>query len=172
MTAAWGEGGAGCAAVISDPDAGVLAMLTGMGSLSYGELGGERMKLGLMLNDPDEEHECFSDNTRNSHCYDSPDIRNVSLGNYTRVGGSVVEGPSLSDLVVAADPSIDAQLSAELDASVAALDTVKAAAEAGLAYDQMLAAVNTDGEALIMVAVGALVAQTALIDRAVTALGL
>ena len=25
-----------------------------MGSLSYGELAGERMKLGLMLNDPEE----------------------------------------------------------------------------------------------------------------------
>jgi len=172
MTAAWGEGGAGCAAVISDPDAGVLAMLTGMGSLSYGELGGERMKLGLMLNNPDEEHDCFSDNTRKSNCYDSLGIRNVYIGNYTRVGGSVVEGPSLSDLVVAADPSIDAQLSAELDASVAALDTVKAAAEAGLAYDQMLAAGNAEGEALIMAAIGALVAQTASIDRAFTALGL
>jgi Uncharacterized iron-regulated protein len=27
-------------------------MLTGMGSLSYGEQAGERMRLGLMLNDP------------------------------------------------------------------------------------------------------------------------
>lgn len=67
MTAAWGQGGAGRAAVIGDPDAGVLAVPTGMGSLSYGKLGGERMKLGLMLNNPDEEHDCFSDNTHNSH---------------------------------------------------------------------------------------------------------
>jgi uncharacterized iron-regulated protein len=38
-----------------------------MGSLSYGELAGERMKLGLLLHDPEEEHDCFSDNTYNSH---------------------------------------------------------------------------------------------------------
>ncbi len=67
MAAAWAPGGAGRAAVTADPQAGVLAMLTGMGSLSYGEQAGERMKLGLMLNDPEEEHDCFSDNTHNSH---------------------------------------------------------------------------------------------------------
>jgi len=172
MTAAWGENGAGRAAVTADPLAGILAMLTGMGSLSYGELGGERMKLGLMLNDPEEEHDCFSDNTHNSHYYDGLGIRNVYLGSYTRTDGSVTQGPSLSDLVAAVDPDIDIQLRAELDASVAALGGVKAAADAGLAYDQMLAAGNAEGEALIMAAVDALVTQTASIDRAVTALGL
>jgi putative iron-regulated protein len=75
-------------------------------------------------------------------------------------------------MVAAADPAVDAQLRAELDASVAALGAVKAAAEAGLAYDQMLAPDNAEGEALIMAAVDALVTQTASIDRAVTALGL
>ena len=147
-------------------------MLTGMGSLSYGELAGERMKLGLMLNDPEEEHDCFSDNTHNSHYYDGLGIRNVYLGTYTRVDGTVVEGPSLSDLVAAADPAVDTQLKAELDASVAALGAVKAAAESGLAYDQMLAPGNAEGEALVMAAVDALVTQTASIERAVTALGL
>ena len=120
-------------------------MLTGMGSLSYGELAGERMKLGLMLNDPEEEHDCFSDNTHNSHYYDGLGIRNVYLGSYTRVDGSVCPGPSLSDLVAAADPAVDTQLKAELDASVAALQAIKAAAEGGLAYDQMLAAGNAEG---------------------------
>ncbi|MGL1143232.1 imelysin family protein, partial [Vibrio parahaemolyticus] len=40
------------------PDNGITTILTGMGSLSYGELAGERMKLGLMLHDPEEEHDC------------------------------------------------------------------------------------------------------------------
>jgi putative iron-regulated protein len=172
MTANWGEGGPARTAVTTDPQAGLLAALTGMGSLSYGELAGERMKLGLLLNDPEEEHDCFSDNTHNSHYYDGLGIRNIYLGRYTRVDGSTVEGPSLSDLVAAADPAVDTQLKAELDASVAALGAVKAAAEAGFAYDQMLAAGNAEGEDLIMDAVEALVTQTASIDRAVTALGL
>jgi putative iron-regulated protein len=172
MVANWSEGGIGRTAVTQDPQAGILAALTGMGSLSYGELAGERMKLGLMLNDPEEEHDCFSDNTHNSHYYDGLGIRNVYLGSYTRVDGSVIDGPSLSALVASADPALDTQLRAELDASVTALGAVKAAAEAGFAYDQMLAAGNAEGEALIMDAVKALVTQTASIDRAVTVLGL
>ena len=56
------------------------AILTGMGSLSYGELAGERMKLGLLLHDPEEEHDCFSDNTHISHLNDAIGIQNVYLG--------------------------------------------------------------------------------------------
>jgi putative iron-regulated protein len=168
----WDEDGPARAAVTADPQKGILAMLTGMGSLSYGELGGERMKLGLMLNDPEEEHDCFSDNTHNSHFYDGLGIRNVYLGSYTRTDGSTVQGPSLSELVAAADPAVDTQLKAELDASVAALQAVKDAGDAGKTYDTLIAPGNAEGEALIMGAVNALVTQTASVDRAVTALGL
>lgn len=172
MAANWAAGGAARAAVTADPAAGVQAMLTGMGSLSYGEQAGERMKLGLMLNDPEEEHDCFSDNTHNSHFYDGLGIRNVYLGSYTRPDGSVISGPSLSELVAAKDGALDTQLHAELDASVAALQAIKSAAEGGFAYDQMLEPGNKAGETLIMGAVTALVTQTASIERAVAALGL
>ncbi|MDP3261535.1 MAG: imelysin family protein [Tabrizicola sp.] len=172
IVAQWADDGAARKVVTTDPQTGLLAMLTGMGSLSYGELAGERMKLGLMLNDPEEEQDCFSDNTHNSHYFDGVGIRNVYTGSYTRMDGTTLAGPSLSDLVAAADPAVDMQLKAELDASVAALMAVKTAAAGGLAYDQMLEAGNATGEALIMGAVDALVTQTASIERAVTALGL
>ena len=172
MADAWKDGGSARAVVSGDPQAAFLVMLTGMGSLSYGEFAGERMRLGLMLNDPEEEQDCFSDNTHNSHYNDGIGIRNVYLGRYTRVDGTLVSGPSLSGLVAAADPAVDARLKAELDASVAALGAVKTAAEGGLAYDMMLAPGNAEGEALILGAVDALVTQTASIERAVAALGL
>ncbi|MCB6176747.1 peptidase [Rhodobacter sp. Har01] len=172
MAGQWAEGGAARAAVAADPEAGLMAILTGMGSLSYGEQAGERMKLGLMLNDPEEEHDCFSDNTHMSHFYDGLGIRNVYLGAYNRVDGSVVAGPSLSNLVAASDAGVDAQLRTELDASVGALQAIVTAAEGGMAYDQMLAPGNATGEALILAAVDALVTQTRSIERAVTALGL
>ncbi len=172
MAAQWAEGGEGRATVTADPNAGVLAMLTGMGSLSYGEQAGERMKLGLMLNDPEEEHDCFSDNTHNSHYYDGLGVRNVYLGSYTRVDGTVVSGPSLSDLVAAKDAAVDTQLKGELDATMTALGAIKTAAEGGFAYDMMLAPGNKEGEALIMGGVNALVTQTKSIERAVAALGL
>jgi len=141
-----------------------------MGSLSYGELGGERMKLGLMLNDPEEEHDCFSDNTHNSHFYDGIGMRNVFTGQYVRADGTLIKGESLADLLSAADPEAGAALSAAVDHSVAQLGQIKAAAEAGFSYDQMLARGNAAGEELIMSAVNALVAQTRSIERAVTVL--
>ena len=172
MTGDWGAEGEARKAVVQNPEAGLMAILTGMGSLSYGELAGERMKLGLMLGDPEEEHDCFSDNTHNSHYYDGIGIRNVYLGQYTRIDGTQMTGPSVSDLVKAKDAAVDTQLKAELDSSVAALNAIKTAAEEGFHYDQMLEAGNEKGDKLIMGAVNALVTQTASIERAVSVLGL
>ena len=171
MATAWAKGGEARAAVMADEDKGITAILTGMGSLSYGEQAGERMKLGLMLNDPEEEHDCFSDNTHNSHFYDGLGIRNVYLGQYVGIDGRNVGGPSVSDLVAAADPAVDNALRRDLDHTMAELTRIKTAAEAGFSYDQMLAQGSAEGEALIMAAVDALVAQTRSIERAVTALG-
>src|SRR5690606_34963193 len=72
IVAAWGKDGDARKDVTSKDAAedGLATILTGLGSLSYGELAGERIKLGLILHDPEEEHDCFSDNTHNSHYYD------------------------------------------------------------------------------------------------------
>lgn len=172
MAGQWAAGGAARAVIEKDPKAALSAILTGMGSLSYGEVAGQRMRLGLMLNDPEEEHDCFSDNTANSHYYDGVGIQNVYLGKYTRVDGSVVSGASISELVAAADPAVDTQLKGELAATVTALGAIKAASDGGMAYDQMLAAGNKEGEALVMGGVNTLVTQTASIERAITTLGL
>lgn len=172
MSAAWADGGEARATLLADESAGLVAILTGMGSLSYGEQAGERMRLGLMLNDPEEEHDCFSDNTHNSHYYDGLGVQNVYLARYVRTDGSVVEGPSLADLVAAIDPGLDAELRTRLDTTMAALGAIKAAAEGGFAYDMMLAQGNAEGEALVMAGVNGLIDQTRAIERVVTALGL
>lgn len=172
MAANWAADGLARKAVTDNPQAGLNAMLTGMGSLSYGEQAGERMKLGLMLNDPEEEHDCFSDQTHLSHYYDGLGIRNVYLGSYTRTDGTKVEGPSLSALVAAKDGAVDQALRADLDATMAALGALTDKAEGGMAYDQMLAPGNAEGAAAITAGVDALVKQTRSIERAVTALAL
>jgi len=172
MAENWTEDGEARAVLMADESAGLSAILTGMGSLSYGELAGERIRLGLMLNDPEEEHDCFSDNTHYSHFYDAVGIRNVYTGAYTRVDGSVVSGPSLSAYVAERDSALDAALRGKLDASVAALQTLVDTAEAGMAYDMMLAPGNAEGEAVIMAAVEALIAQTRDIERVIAALDL
>ena len=171
MVSQWQDNGAARDQLTADENAGISTILTGMGSLSYGEQAGERMKLGVMLNDPEEEHDCFSDNTHNSHFYDAMGIRNVYLGSYTRIDGSVVSGPSLSSLVAETAANVDAELTAKLNATMLEMAEMKAAAEAGFAYDMMLERGNAEGEALIMGAVNALVDQTLSIERAITALG-
>jgi putative iron-regulated protein len=173
IVAAWApEGDAAKRLLGGDPKTGLAAILTGMGSLSYGELAGERMKLGLMLHDPEEEHDCFSDNTFNSHYDDVVGIRGVYLGRYERVDGSVVEGPSISALVREKAPDVDAELTAKLDATLGAFAALKQRGETVEAYDQMLAEGNAEGNAAIQAAVDALLAQVPSIERAVAALDL
>ncbi|MDM8164304.1 imelysin family protein [Roseovarius sp.] len=172
ITAQWQEGGEARAALMEDENAGLSAILTGMGSLSYGEQAGERMRLGLMLNDPEEEHDCFSDNTHNSHYYDGLGIQNVYLGEYVRTDGTVVSGASLSDMVAETDEALDAEMQAKLSVMMRELGQIKTAAEAGFTYDQMLEAGNDKGEALVMGGVDALIDQTRSIERVVSALGL
>ncbi len=172
MVAQWADGGAARAAVTSNEDGGLAAMLTGMGSLSYGEVAGERMRLGVMLNDPEEEHSCFADNTHNDHFYDGMGVQNVYLGEYIRIDGTLVSGPSLSDMVAEADADLDAEMRGKLSMAMMSLGRIKTAAEAGFAYDQMLERGNEAGEALIMGGVNGLIDQTRSIERVVTLLGL
>ncbi len=172
MVAQWGAEGDARTALMADETAALQAMLTGMGSLSYGELAGERMKLGVLLNDPEEEHDCFSDNTQASHYYDALGIQQAYLGTYTRIDGTQMTGPSLSDLVGEVNAAADDQLRADLDATMAEMQEIVDATQDGMAYDMMLARSNDAGEELVMSAVDALVAQTRSIERVVTALDL
>lgn len=173
MADAWAEGGEGVEALNAMGEEGALAaMLTGMGSLSYGELAGERMQLGLMLHDPEEEHDCFSDNTSASHYYDGVGIQNVYLGRYSRVDGSEFTGPGLQALLEQKDAALAKELASDLQGSVDSLAVLLDKQNKGFAYDQLIAEGNEDGNALVQSAIDALVAQTANIERAVSALEL
>lgn len=172
MVQQWGEKGEARVSVTTgDMQQNLAKIFTGMGSLSYGELAGERMKLGLMLHDPEEEHDCFSDNTHWSHYNDALGIRNVYTGSYQRVDGSLLTGPSLSDLVAAKDAAVDQNLRKHLDATLAAMQVLVDTADGGEAYDQMIAEGNSNGNAKVKAAVDALVAQTRAIEKAVIAVG-
>lgn len=172
MVGNWSAKGAARANLMENPAVNLSVILTGMGSLSYGEVAGERMKLGLLLNDPEEEHDCFSDNTHNSHYFDQIGVRNVYTGHYRRLDGSVVSGPSISDLVKTKDAAVDGELTKKIEATVTAMAIMKARAESIEAYDQMIGEGNTVGNAVVQTAIDGLIDQTRSIERAVTALGL
>ncbi|NYT22617.1 peptidase [Alcaligenaceae bacterium] len=172
MVGNWKAQGAARGEVIHDARSGLTAMLTGMGSLSYGELAGERMKLGLMLHDPEEEHDCFSDNTHNSHYYNQVGIMNVYYGRYLRTDGKRLEGPSLSDLVKARDVGLDEEMRRTLRITYDAMTAMKQRAETIETYDQMIAQGNTEGNAVVQAAIDALIVQTRSIERVIAALDL
>lgn len=157
-----------------DPQAAIQKMLFGMGSLSLGELAGERMKVALEANSFEDEHDCFSDNTHNSHFYDAMGVRNIYTGSYTRVDGSVLNGPSLSDLVARHDAPLDKRLRFDLNATMQALQAMKDAAEADanpMPFDMMIAPGNAEGARIINKAIAALVTQTGEIEKASNVLG-
>lgn len=172
MAKQWAPGGGARMAATENETEGLTGVLTGLGSLTYGELAGERMKLGLMIHDPEEEHDCFSDNTHNSHAGNARGIRNVYLGSYTRTDGSVVSGPSVSDLVRAKSPEADDAVRAALDRTTVKMETLVKRAETIEAYDQMIGLGNAEGNAVVQQTIDALIAQAKELERAIAALDL
>ncbi len=153
-------------------ESGLRKMLFGMGSLSLGELAGERMKVSLEANSPEDEQDCFSDNTHNSHFYDAKGIRNVYLGEYTRTDGTKLTGPSLSSLVAKVDPATDTALKSDLETTEAKIQVMVDHANKGEHYDQLIAAGNDAGNKIVRDAIAALVKQTGSIEQAAGKLGI
>lgn len=159
--------------VADSAENGLRKMLFGMGSLSLGELAGERMKVALEANSTEDEHDCFSDNTHNSHFYNGKGIRNVYLGEYKKADGTTLTGPSLSELVAKADAQADATLKADLQETEAKLQALVDSAEKNnVHFDQLIAANNAEGQQLVRDAIAALVKQTGAIEQAAGKLGI
>ena len=174
MADAWKPGGKARQQLLDKGAEGSLStILTGLGSLSYGELAGERMKLGLILHDPEEEHDCFSDNTHNSHYFDQVGMMAIHSGTYHRRDGGTLEGPGIAALAGAKAPEEAKAVEQAMAAAESKLKLIKDTADSGkMAYDQMLAKDNPEGNKLIEDAIGALVAQARGIEAEVAKLGL
>lgn len=174
MVAAWSQGGQARTDLANKTtEEGLSVVFTGLGSLSYGELAGERIKLGLILHDPEEEHDCFSDNTHNAHFYNQIGMLALYKGRYTRTDGSIVEGASVADYVNAKAPEQAKLIAQRMEETRAAMDLMRINAEEnGIAYDQMIGANNEAGNAIIQKIVDRLVAQARALEAGVVALGL
>lgn len=104
----------------------VRKMLVGLGSLSRGELAGERLEVAVNSQDQEDEHSCFSDNTHRDAVTNAKGIQNVWLGEYQRADGSMLKGASLRDLVAARNPALADKTSQQIAASVAAAEGIQA----------------------------------------------
>jgi putative iron-regulated protein len=174
MAGNWKADGAARKELIAKGDDGGLAtILTGIGSLSYGELAGERMKLGLILHDPEEEHDCFSDNTHSSHYADEVGMISIYSGKLKRRDGSTFEGPGIATLAAAKAPAEAKKLDQLMGDAEKKFSAIRDRAESGKeAYDQMIGQGNEGGNALIQSAIDALIAQTRGVEAVVAALNL
>jgi putative iron-regulated protein len=104
----------------------VRRIIVGIGSLSRGELAGERLEVAMSTQDQEDEHSCFSDNTHRDVVANALGIANVWLGRYRRRDGTVLEGPSLRGLVSAADPAMADRTTRQIAASLDAANAIQA----------------------------------------------
>ena len=113
------------AAFETDGIESVRKIIVGLGSLSRGELAGERLEVAASTQDQEDEHSCFSDNTHRDVVANAVGIRNAWRGRYQRRDGTSLDGASLEALVAVADPSLAKRTGARIDASVAAAEAIQ-----------------------------------------------
>ncbi|AWV97757.1 imelysin family protein [Arcticibacterium luteifluviistationis] len=99
---AWAAGATYTTSFLAGGETSLANVLRGIGALSKGELAGERMTVALENGDQEDEHSCFSDNTKADIAMNFKGIDNVYKGIYTSSTGIVTSGTSLSDLLGAA----------------------------------------------------------------------
>ncbi len=104
----------------------VRKMFVGLGSLSRGELAGERIEVALASQSQEDEHSCFSDNTHRDVVNNAKGIRNVWLGEYKRADGTTLLGPSLRELVATKNVTLSESLTKQIAASVSAAEAIQA----------------------------------------------
>ncbi|NDY91571.1 imelysin family protein [Ideonella livida] len=145
----------------------VRKIIVGLGSLSRGELAGERMEVALNTQDQEDEHSCFSDNTHRDIVTNALGIRNVWTGRYVRTNGSVIEGASLQALVAGRDAALAARTGRQIEDSLAAAQAIQAP------FDQeILGGANAPGRQRVQATIQSLVQQSKDLVAAAQALGI
>lgn len=81
-------------------------MFFAMKSMATDELASARMNEGLDSQDPEQEHDCFSDLSHVAIYYNFQGIRNAFYGGYEKIDASVISGASLADLISQQSPAL------------------------------------------------------------------
>ena len=142
-------------------------MIVGLGSLSRGELAGERMEVALNTRDQEDEHSCFSDNTHRDIVNNALGIENVWLGRFVRRDGSTLQGASLRDLVATKDAAVAERSTQRIAASVAAARGIQAPFDR-----EIVGGKDGQGRQRVQTTIDSLVQQSKDLTDAATALGI
>lgn len=104
----------------------IKKIFTSLGTLSRGELAGERIEVALDTQNQEDEHSCFSDNTHRDIVANAKGIQNVWEGRFVRRSGEVIEGASLKALVAQKNTAVADAVSNDMAASVQAAEAIQA----------------------------------------------
>lgn len=143
----------------------VRKIIVGLGLLSRGELAGERMEVALNSQDQEDEHSCFSDNTHRDIVTNALGMQNVWLGQYKKRDGSMLQGPSVRDLVAAKKADLAEKTTAQLAASLAAAESIPAP------FDRAIGK-GTAGRPAVEKTIASLVEQSRLLVESASAVGI
>lgn len=161
----------------------LIEILTGMGTLSEGELAGERMQISLSAGSQEDEHSCFSDNTHRDIWLNAEGVSNAYFGRYAGFDANLDGTDEATDRAVMGY-GVDAYLrelgqaeladrvSAALAATQAGYVAIDASARAGTPVDVMIMDAQGEAAAPMRTTIVALNAQAALISAIADALDL
>lgn len=155
------------AAFEKDGKESVRKMLVGLGSLSRGELAGERLEVALFSQDQEDEHSCFSDNTHRDAVSNAQGILNVWTGTYKQANGAVLKVPSLAELVASKSPGVAKRTTVQIQNSVNAATAIQAPFDR-----EIIGGADAPGPKRIKATVASLVEQSSLLVESANALGI
>lgn len=152
-------------------------ILTGMGTLSEGELAGERMQIAFASNSQEDEHSCFSDNTHRDIAMDALGVANSYYGEYkgydSDLDGDIDSSDAVANAVsgygidnLLADSGLE-DIAAELDAAFTLTETnymaIDAKARAGQPFDVLIMDDNRTATNPVYLTIKSLNAQASVI---------
>ena len=114
----------------------------------------------------ENEQSCFSDQTHNDIILGQKGIKNVYLGRYIRIDGSVVEGVSLSDLINSSDAVLNAAVLAAIYDADVKINAIHAP------FDNEIVLTNSSGRIRVQNAIDAIHAEATQYQLAGAKLGM
>jgi putative iron-regulated protein len=165
----------------ADAKTKLTEILNGMGTLSEGELAGERMQIAFATNSQEDEHSCFSDNTHRDIWLNAEGVSNSFYGSYAgydsdlngtdNVTTNAVDGYGIDDYLTEVGlTSIVAETTAALTITQAGYTAIDESARAGTPFDVLIQTPTETSS--VAVTIKALNAQSRLIQDAADQLGL
>lgn len=145
----------------------IRQILVGLGSLSRGELAGERLEVALFSQDQEDEHSCFSDNTHRDAVTNAQGILNVWTGTYKQDDGAMLKVPSLAELVGGKSLDVAKRTTAQIQNSVNAASAIQAPFDR-----EIIGGADAPGPKRIKATVASLVKQSTLIVESANSIGI